>query len=59
MLIKTVHSAIQEAEQLTRLEEARTVTTTIMIKEGVHLRSVQQSRLKELNSMKIILIMAK
>jgi len=59
MLIKTVHSAIQEVEQLTRLEEARTGTTTIIIKEVVHLRSVQQSRHKELNSMKIILIMAK
>jgi len=59
MLIKTVHSAIQEVEQLTRLEEARTGTTTIIIKEVVHLRSVQQNRLKELNSTKIILIMAK
>jgi len=58
MLIKTVHSAIQEVEQQIRLEEARTGTTTI-IKEVVHLKSVQQSRLKELNSMKIILIMAK
>jgi hypothetical protein len=58
MLIKTVHSVIQELEQLTRLEEVRLGTTTI-IKEVVLPRSAQQNRLKELNSMRTIPIMAK
>jgi len=58
MLIRTVLNVIQEAEQQIRLEEARTGSITI-IKEEVHLRSVLQNKLKELNSMKTTQIMAK
>lgn len=59
MLIRTVQHVIQEVDQQIRLEEARIGSTTIIIKEVVHLRSVQQNKLKELNLMKTILIMAK
>ena len=58
MLIRTVLNVIQEAEQQIRLEEAKT-GSIIIIKEEVHLRSVLQNKLKELNSMKTTQIMAK